>query len=509
MMRMRRPLLVVGLLVSVGSLLLGPVLQASSVRGRTAIGDAGGPHAASGSIVAASARQGSGPGTVRTRITHTPPGVFSPGRRIQIKAGIADPSGISVARCYFRAVGEGFFVFVDMQAGPDGSYSAILPAAAAPTRRIDYIILAVNGDKAVVRTQTFALGVDASAPAGSEDRDDDGALAVKTEVDKALTRVPGFSDSVTMDVVESGLRFGYVVQGIYLASQMTGAAPAGYTAAPISASAGAAPAGSPGASNSASSGAAGTGKSAMAWLLPVAGAAAGAAAVVAATRGGDDGSPGPTSAPPPPTAGPPPPPPNRTPVAGTISASGAGGQYTFSVSGWDDADGDNLTFAWNFGDGTTLPARSGQTSVSHSFTRDGAFTVQVTLSDGRGGTASTSMTVNVTITISGRWVMSIRCQGQSSDVASVNLTLNQTSGGAFSGQGSGTDYNGAPFTARLTGQFVAATGAFSGQLRAEFSNSTRIDNFQTTLRSNDTGYFPISCVQNCGCPGELRMRRTG
>jgi hypothetical protein len=76
---------------------------------------------------------------------------------------------------------------------------------------------------------------------------------------------------------------------------------------------------------------------------------------------------------------------DHTPVAG------AGGPYTGSeggsvsfVSTSSDADGDALTYAWTFGDGTTgtgaLPG--------HTYAQDGSYTVSLTVSDGRGGSHS-------------------------------------------------------------------------------------------------------------------------
>lgn len=56
---------------------------------------------------------------------------------------------------------------------------------------------------------------------------------------------------------------------------------------------------------------------------------------------------------------------------------------TFSVSA-SDADGDTLTYSWNFGDGST----GFGDSVSHTFSSVGPFTVSVTASDGKGGNAT-------------------------------------------------------------------------------------------------------------------------
>ena len=85
---------------------------------------------------------------------------------------------------------------------------------------------------------------------------------------------------------------------------------------------------------------------------------------------------------------------NRNPVAN------AGGPYTaqvgrnilFNGSASYDPDGDPLQFAWSFGDGL---AGSGVTP-SHSYTTPGTYPVTLTVSDGKGGTASASTTATVT-----------------------------------------------------------------------------------------------------------------
>ena len=85
--------------------------------------------------------------------------------------------------------------------------------------------------------------------------------------------------------------------------------------------------------------------------------------------------------------------PNRAPAAA------ANGPYqglvnqsvTLSSAGSTDPDGDPLSFAWTFGDGST----STDPNPTHSYATAGTFTVTLLVSDGRGGssTASTSATI--------------------------------------------------------------------------------------------------------------------
>jgi hypothetical protein len=56
-----------------------------------------------------------------------------------------------------------------------------------------------------------------------------------------------------------------------------------------------------------------------------------------------------------------------------------------------DADGDTLTYAWNFGDGVT----DSGASVAHAYAVSGTYTATVTISDPAGATVTSSVLVNV------------------------------------------------------------------------------------------------------------------
>ncbi|MFD3515763.1 PQQ-dependent sugar dehydrogenase [Streptomyces sp. NPDC058657] len=63
----------------------------------------------------------------------------------------------------------------------------------------------------------------------------------------------------------------------------------------------------------------------------------------------------------------------------------------FSSAGSSDPDGDPLSHSWKFGDGATSTAAN----PSHTYTANGRYTAELTVSDGTGNTATASVTVTV------------------------------------------------------------------------------------------------------------------
>ncbi len=85
---------------------------------------------------------------------------------------------------------------------------------------------------------------------------------------------------------------------------------------------------------------------------------------------------------------------NRPPVAQFTSTTDAASRtVTFSAHDSYDLDGDELTYRWQFGDGT--PDGSGET-VDHTYSNDGAVEVTLTVTDPREGTDSVTSTVHPT-----------------------------------------------------------------------------------------------------------------
>ncbi|MEU9611289.1 PQQ-dependent sugar dehydrogenase [Streptomyces sp. NPDC048209] len=84
----------------------------------------------------------------------------------------------------------------------------------------------------------------------------------------------------------------------------------------------------------------------------------------------------------------------RSPLA-QVSADRTSGTspltVRFSSAGTSDPDGDPLTYAWKFGDGGTSTAAD----PSHTYTANGQYTAELTVSDGTGRTATASVAVTV------------------------------------------------------------------------------------------------------------------
>jgi PKD repeat protein len=87
------------------------------------------------------------------------------------------------------------------------------------------------------------------------------------------------------------------------------------------------------------------------------------------------------------------PPGNRAPVveAAAVPAAGQAPLAVLLTANGIDPDGDALTYAWDFGDGTTGKGRRAR----HTYTQVGTFEATVTASDGKGGTATATVEIVV------------------------------------------------------------------------------------------------------------------
>lgn len=84
---------------------------------------------------------------------------------------------------------------------------------------------------------------------------------------------------------------------------------------------------------------------------------------------------------------------NRTPAVSATANKTSGPAplaVAFDGSGSSDPDGDPLTYDWDFGDGS---AHSSAINPSHTYTRPGTFQAKLTVSDGRGKSASKTIAI--------------------------------------------------------------------------------------------------------------------
>ena len=150
-----------------------------------------------------------------TKVTHDALKFFVPEKRIRLDAAVTDSKGVTLARAYFKGKAQADFVFVPMEAQQTAkdSYVANLPAMAKSNDEIQYLFLVVNGANEILKTEPFVVKSKDSKDVPSWQMvSDDGSVKLFTEVPDAPTVAASFSDSVSLNVVESGARFGLVAQ---------------------------------------------------------------------------------------------------------------------------------------------------------------------------------------------------------------------------------------------------------------------------------------------------------
>jgi hypothetical protein len=215
--------------------------------------------------------------SAETSIVHNALSSIPSGQRVALDMQVTDPAGVDVVRVYFKALEARDFVFVAAQPGEENHYLATLPAPAAGVQAIDYLVLVKNNVNQVVKSQTFRAEVEDGERSVAADAP---RLDVYTELAEAPTEVTGFSDNITLDVVESAAKFG-TVAGLYSLTSVGGSGGAAAAAGGVSAGGGATAAGTV-VATSAGIGVVGT--------VAAVAAVAGTAAAASSSGGGDSGS---------------------------------------------------------------------------------------------------------------------------------------------------------------------------------------------------------------------------
>ena len=336
-----------------------------------------------------------------TSMKHETPDYFVPDQRIRMEAQVEDPQGVNLVRCYFKAAGEADLVFVPMNMIGKNEYAGILPAPSQSTTQIEYLFLAVNSAKQVVRSQTFTVTKNpAKGIPDWQEVPKEGEIKVSMEVGQPTKELPGFSDNVTVDMVESGARFGVVALLYYeLTDDGSSKAAAGQTGAGTTA----------GSASSAAAGGAVSSSSAVAAAT----AATGATSAGVITAGAVGWS---TAA-----------------IVGLgVGAAAVAGGTAAAVSNSSDSDSDNDNNNNNGGSGEELTERTiaGFWTVTGS-TNDGA-TTEGTFTYNENGTYSYTFD-------------SILSDGAPSETSGTgtwtlngtNLVLNFDAGAVYNGTASG------------------------------------------------------------------------
>ncbi|GAX59706.1 hypothetical protein SCALIN_C04_0194 [Candidatus Scalindua japonica] len=174
---------------------------------------------------------------------------------------------------------------------------------------------------------------------------------------------------------------------------------------------------------------------------------------------------------------------NSSPTAALIADNLAitGDEIAFDASGSSDPEGDNLSYSWDFGDGTT----GNGSNVSHVYTQGGTYPVKVTVSDNKGTVCSDDIaTTNITINTP-----------PSADIMAVNVAC---TGGvvAFDGSGSSdADGDVLAYTWDFGDGTEKQTGANVSHVYTQGGNYTvslTVDDNKGTSRSTDTASANIT-----------------
>ncbi len=139
-----------------------------------------------------------------------------------------------------------------------------------------------------------------------------------------------------------------------------------------------------------------------------------------------------------------------------------GSSVSLSAQATDPGSLDQLTYAWDFGDGQSI-GDVDLTSVNHTYGQDGTYTVTLTVSDDDGGSTSSSETITITnvaptiedlvYTATGNEGDTFYFDAAASDPGSDTLSYTWDFGDGSSGSGSSTSHiftNDGSYTVTLT-----------------------------------------------------------
>jgi hypothetical protein len=130
-------------------------------------------------------------------IHHEPYSYLIPGKRTNILAVLSSSETIQAAYCRFRVAENGPYARVPMQqvSGTHFTYVATLPALAASSRSLRYVISTVDASGKETLSQEFVIGVKASAVLPGWQFENTPEM-IKIRLENKEIPLEGFSDRV-------------------------------------------------------------------------------------------------------------------------------------------------------------------------------------------------------------------------------------------------------------------------------------------------------------------------
>ena len=185
-------------------------------------------------------------------------------------------------------------------------------------------------------------------------------------------------------------------------------------------------------------------------------------------------------------------------TGGTFSGTVNGNQVSWTGSYPAGGGTETLTVSLTFS-GDTFTGSASWTYTEGTYTCSG--TTQIT---------GTRFVTAPPTTVTGTWEFHLKCAVQEGDAAVFNISINESSGGAFTGSGTGTDYDGTPMQVTIIGNYNSSTHVLTAEITTTFEGNpcVRKDTFSVTLTSNDTGYIAATQTEYCGCDAEVRLIKT-
>lgn len=307
----------------------------------------------------------------RLSIAHDPLKCLSTQSRARVDARVLPSKEMEQSFVYFRASGTEDYYYLVMTPRAPEDVVAELPRPLPGILGVDYFVQALDRESHPKKTPDYAPPVTDQTVCRDE------RAAAPTVIGPSLPR-----EGLTIGLTRAGqspVPAGFNKDDVAKVILVTGAVVA--LSAALASGTGAV-AGASGAKVAGAVAAKSAGLSTGAIVGIGAGVAAAGVAVAAAGGGGGSDAPA-----------------NRSPTIGSATVTPVYGAAPLQVAASatvSDLDGDPVTVTWSFGPGTATGA-----TASYTYQTAGTYTVSVTASDGKGGTATNANVANVRVDAAG------------------------------------------------------------------------------------------------------------